>query len=65
MFQWLSSTWSYFNQVLSISSSPVSWFTSSYWQSLVDLIMSLLTNPFFYTIIGIILVMSLLPKFED
>lgn len=65
MFQWLASTWSYFNQVLSLWTSPMSGFSSAGWTSLVNLLMSLLTNPFFYAIIGIILVMSLLPKFEE
>ena len=41
----------YFNQVLSLSSSPVSGFTTSNWDSLVSLLMSVLTNPFFYCII--------------
>ena len=65
MFTWLSSTWSLFNQVISLSSSPVSSFTSSNWSSLVSLIMSLLNNPFFYAVIGIIIVMSILPTVED
>lgn len=65
MFEWLSSTWSYFNQVLSLSSSPVNSFTSTNWSSLVSLLMSLLTNPFFYCIIGVIVIMAILPTVED
>ena len=65
MFSWLGSTGSYFAQVASLSSTPVSWFTSSHWSSLVNLIMTLLNNPFFYIIIWIIVIMSILPKFED
>ena len=61
----LSSTWTYFNQILSISSSPVSDFTVSGWSSLVSLITWLLTNPFFYGIILLLLVMTILPTFDD
>lgn len=56
----------YFNQVLSLSSFPIgSWFTSTNWSALIDLLMSVLTNPFFYAIIWIIVVLSILPKFDD
>ena len=65
MFSGLASTGSYFNQIISLSSFPVSWFTSWNWSSLVSLIMSLLTNPFFYAVIGIIVIMSILPTVED
>jgi len=51
--------------VLSLSSTPVNSFSSGGWSSLVSLIMSLLTNPFFYAIIGIIVIMSILPTVED
>lgn len=61
----LSSTWTYFNQVLSLSTSPTSSFSVASWSSLVDLIMSLLTNPFFYWIIGIIVIMTILPTVDD
>lgn len=65
VLSWLSSTWTYFNQVLSLSTSPTSVFSVGGWSSLVDLIMSLLTNPFFYWIIGIIVIMTILPTVED
>ena len=65
MLSWLSSTWNYFNQVLSLSASPVSSFTVSGWDSLVSQIMWLLSNPFFYGIIWIIVIMSILPTVED
>ena len=51
--------------MLSLSSTPVNSFSSGGWSSLVSLIMSLLTNPFFYAIIGIIVIMSILPTVED
>lgn len=61
----LSSTWTYFSQIASLSSTPISSFSSSGWSSLVSLIMWLLNNPFFYVVIGIIVIMSVLPTFED
>lgn len=61
----LSSTWQYFNQVLSLSTTWEPWFTVVNWSSLVSLLMSVLTNPFFYWIIGIIVIMSILPTFDD
>lgn len=65
MFSGLSSTGSYFNQVLSLSSSPINSFTTTNWDNLIDLIMWLLTNPFFYWIVGIILILNILPTVED
>lgn len=61
----LSSTWTYFNQIISLSDSPISSFSVSGWTQLVDLIMSLLNNPFFYWVIWIIVIMSVLPSFND
>ena len=65
VLNWLSSVWTYFNQVLSLSSTPVGAFTNSNWVALSNLLLSLLTNPFFYCIIWIIVIMSILPSFED
>ena len=65
MFSGLSSTWQLFNQVLSLSTTPQSSFSIVNWSGLVDLIMSLLNNPFFYWIIGIILIMTILPTVDD
>ena len=65
VLSWLSATWTYFNQVISLSSSPINSFSSSGWSSLVNLIMSLLTNPFFYCVIWIIVIMTILPTVED
>lgn len=61
----LSSTWTYFNQIVSLSSSPVGSFTITNWDSLVDLILSLLTNPFFYAIMGVVVIMWILPTVDD
>ena len=65
MFSGLSSTWTYFNQVLSLSTTPWGGFTSVNWTSLVSLLSSLLHNPFFYAIIGIIVIMSILPTVDN
>ena len=65
MFTWLRATWDYFYQVISLAPKPVTWFVNNYRTDLVSLLEWLLTNPFFYAIIGIILLMSILPKFED
>ena len=65
MFSGLSSTWQLFNQVLSLSTTPQNSFSIVNWSGLVDLIMSLLNNPFFYWIIGIILIMTILPTVDD
>lgn len=65
MFSWMSATWTLFNQVISLSSSPIGSFTSSNWVALKDLLMSVLTNPFFYWIIAIIVIMTILPTVED
>ena len=62
---WLSSTWNYFSQIISLSSFPVDSFSVSGRTTLVNLIMSLLNNPFFYIIIWIIVIMSVLPTVED
>ena len=65
MFHWLYSTWTYFNQVLSLSPFPISSFSSVGWNSLVSLLTWLLTNPFFYAVIGVIVIMSILPTVDD
>ena len=65
VLSWLSATWTYFNQVLSLSTTPVSSFSVGGWDSLVSLIMSLLSNPFFYWVIGIIVIMWILPSVEE
>lgn len=66
MFSWnLTAPTQLFNQVASLSTTPLWGFTSSNWSSLVDLLMSVLTNPFFYCIIWIIVIMTILPTFED
>ena len=65
VFNGLSSTWSYFNQVLALSTTPIDSFTVGGWSSLVSLIMSLLSNPFFYWIIWIIIIMTILPTVDD
>lgn len=62
---WLNSTGSYFSQIVSLSSFPVESFSSSGWESLVNLIMWLLNNPFFYIIIWIIVIMTILPTVDD
>lgn len=65
VLSWLSSTWTYFSQVVSLSNHPVSVPVMDNWSSLVDLISWLLTNPFFYWIIGVILLMGILPSVDD
>ena len=65
MFSGLASTWSYFNQIISLSTSPVDSFSVGGWSSLISLIMSLLQNPFFYGVIGIIVILTILPTVED
>ena len=65
VFSGLSSTWTYFNQVLSLSTTPTNIFYVDNWSSLVSLISWLLTNPFFYGIIWIILLMGILPTIDD
>lgn len=51
--------------MFSLSTTPVSSFTSVNWSSLVNLIMSLLQNPRFLWFIGIILIMTILPTVDD
>lgn len=65
MFTWLANPSNYFNQVISLWTSPSTQFTSSNWDSLVSLLTSVLTNPFFYAVIGVIVVLSILPKVQD
>lgn len=65
MFSWLSSTGAYFNQVLSLSATPTWVFTNANWIALKDLLMWVLTNPFFYCIIGIIVILTILPTVDD
>jgi len=65
MFSGLSSTGSYFNQIISLSTTPLSSFSVGGWSSLVSLIMSLLNNPFFYCVIWIIVILSILPAVDD
>lgn len=65
MFSWLQNTWTYFNQIISLSSSPIDSFSVGGWSSLVSLIMSLLQNPFFYCVIGVIVILTILPTVED
>lgn len=65
MFSGLQSTTTYMNQIWSLSDSPINSFTTTNWSSLVDLLLSLLTNPIFYWFIGLILIMSILPTVDD
>lgn len=66
MLSWnLAFPQTYFKQIISLSSSPVSSFSSSNWDSLVSLLTSVLTNPFFYAVIWIIVILSILPTVDD
>lgn len=66
MISWnLPWTWQLFNQVISLSTTPLSSFSVGGWNSLISLLMSLLTNPFFYGVIGVIIIMGILPTVED
>lgn len=51
--------------MFSLSTTPLSSFSTWNWSSLVNLIMSLLTNPYFYWFIAVIVIMSILPTFDD
>ena len=51
--------------MLSLSSYPIGSFSSSGWNSLVSLLSWLLHNPFFYVVIGVIVIMSILPTVDD
>lgn len=61
----LASTGSLFNQVISLSKFPLDSFSSSWWSGLVSLLSSVLTNPFFYGVIWVIVVMTILPTVDD
>ena len=61
---WLNWTGAFY-QIVSLSSTPTWVFTTTNWSSLVSLLMSLLTNPFFLWVIGIIVIMTILPSVED
>ena len=65
MFSGLQSTTSYMNQIRSLSTTPVGSFTTTHWVELKDLIMNLLTNPYFYGFIALIVIMSILPTVDD
>lgn len=64
-FDWLASTWDYFNQIITLSSFPTSSFNTFNWVALRDLLLSVLSNPFFYGVIWIILIMTILPTVDD
>jgi hypothetical protein len=62
---WLLSTWQYFNQIASLSLTPWLYnFTSVNWENFIDLLAWILTNPIFYWIILVVLVLSLI-TFSD
>lgn len=61
---WLLSTWHYFNQIASLNLTPINSFFSGNWENFIDLLAWILTNPIFYWIILVILVLSLI-TFSD
>lgn len=63
-FKQAQATWNYLNQIISLSDSPVSSFTSSNWDSLVSQIMDILQNPYILWLLLVILVVSLF-NFSD
>ena len=65
MFEWLSDSSYYFNEVISLGTTPMDSFTSYGRSGLVADIMDLLTNPIFLWFIGVIVIMSILPTVND